>query len=135
MAYRILLVEDEPLIQGLYVMVLKMARHMVSAATEEQQALQLFKEQAPDLVLLDLMIPTERPNAQANDFHEPIGYQVLKSIRQQAGAPVKIVILSNLDSDEHRRRAAELGANDYWVKASLDPHELPVRVDSIMERT
>jgi PleD family two-component response regulator len=40
-----------------------------------------------------------------------------------------VIILSNLDSDEHIRRAKELGADDYIVKANLDPHDLAARVE------
>jgi DNA-binding response OmpR family regulator len=47
---------------------------------------------------------------------------------------IKVIIITNLESEDHKRRAAELGAARYLVKAFLDPHDLVKHVDTIIER-
>lgn len=137
MAQKILIVEDEPLILGLYVRVLKQPRRKLLTAQEEIEAVRIIRQERPALVLLDLMIPTLKQRSALYSFHDPVGYEVLRAARLQIGnsRETKIIIMSNLDSDEHRRRCRELGADDFWVKASFDPHELSRRVDAVLAAT
>lgn len=133
---KILLIEDEPLLLTLYATVLQRAAYRVLRASEETEAVRLIRRERPLLILLDLMIPTARQRSDVYNFHDPVGYEILKFVRRQTRNTrlMKVVILSNLDSDEHRQRARELGADDFWVKASFDPHELPKRVDAVLRQ-
>ncbi len=129
----ILLVEDEPLIRTLYMTVLKQCSYRLLTAGEEGEAVKLIKQELPDLILLDLLIPTARQRSDLYSFHEPVGFEVLRLIQQlrkklKAETKLRTVIISNLDLDEHHARALELGAEAYWVKTSFNPRDLPERV-------
>lgn len=125
----IMLIEDEPLLISLYVSVLeKMTEAEILTASEEQEALRMILERRPRIVLLDLMIPT-RASSAPGDFHEPVGFDLLRRIKNNPKTkPVHVIILSNLDADEHREQATKLGAEDYIVKAMLNPRELADRL-------
>lgn len=129
----ILLVEDEPLIRTLYLTVLRECSFRLLTAEVEEEATKLIKREVPDLILLDLLIPTARRGEDLYDFHEPVGFELLRlvqELRKKLKQPAKLrtVIISNLDSDEHHARALELGAEAYWVKTSFNPRDLPDRV-------
>lgn len=131
----VLLIEDEPLLKNLYAQLLGRLRCRVVTAEEELAALRAFRASRPQLVILDLIIPSRSPRAVDATFHNPIGYRVLKTLRRLAGRErLKIIVLSNLDSDEHRSRCFALGADDYWVKANLPPREFLRLVDAVLVR-
>lgn len=132
----ILLIEDEPLLVSLYEKLLKQGPYRILTATEEVEAIRLLEAERPHLVLLDLVIPTSRRRGETPNFHEPVGYDVLRQIGRlrKQGERLKVVIITNVDSDEHRNRCFALGAEEFWVKAAFDPHELPKRVDAVMAK-
>lgn len=126
----ILLVEDEPILVSLYASVLKkLTEAKVITATEEQEALRLIGQALPAIILLDLMIPTTAAGNQAYSFHEPVGFNVLRQVKANPKTKhIHVIIISNLDADEHKQRAHDLGAEDYIVKALLQPRELADRI-------
>ncbi len=134
MSTRILLVEDEPLLVSLYTTVLSQAAYEVHSALDAETAQFKVVSERPHLILLDLLIP-RTPGADMKDFslHEPTGFQILRLVK---GTPslqsVRVIVLSNLDSDEHLRVAKELGADRYLVKANLDPHDLTKNVEEVL---
>lgn len=130
----ILLVEDEPLLVEMYSTVLKKLKGFtVMTAREEQTALEAIGAHHPALVLLDLMIPSSARRTES-DYHEPVGLNVLKKIKSSPETKrTKVVILSNLDADEHRLRAEQLGADAYIVKAMVPPEELLRRVAALVQ--
>jgi len=127
-AQTILLIEDEPLLVSLYASMLrKLTEANVITATEEHEALRLIESVVPGIVLLDLMIPTT--GGAASNFHEPVGFEVLRRVKANPKTKqIHVIILSNLDADEHRQRAYDLGAEEYIVKALLKPRELAGRI-------
>jgi putative two-component system response regulator len=126
----ILLVEDEPLHLALYLSALKkLTNAQVLTAENEEQAMKLLTSVTPQLILLDLVIPAGGAGGREYSLHEPVGFEVLRSVKANPRtAHIPVVVFSNLDSDEHRRRAHELGAEDYIVKANLQPRELVDRI-------
>jgi len=134
-ARTILLVEDEPILVSLYASVLrKLTEASILTATEEQEALTVINRVVPRLIILDLMIPTT--SGMATDFHEPIGFDVLRQVKRNPKTKaIHVIILSNLDADEHRQRAQELGAEEYIVKALLKPRELVERISKYLGTT
>ena len=134
MSTRILLIEDEPLLVSLYTMVLLQAAYEVNSATDEETAeLKLISER-PHVILLDLLIPKSAGgDMHAESLHEPTGFQILRLVK---GTPslqdMRVIVLSNLDSDEHMRIANELGADRYLIKANIDPHDLKKNVEEVL---
>ena len=132
-ALTILLIEDEPILVSLYASVLrKLTVANVVTATEEQEALAVIDRIVPKIILLDLMIPTT--GGAITDFHEPVGFEVLRQVKKNPKTKgIHVIILSNLDADEHRQRAQELGAEEYIVKALLRPRELAERIEKYLD--
>lgn len=134
MATHILLIEDEPLLVSLYTMVLTQAEYDVQSASDAETAELKVVTERPHLILLDLLIPKMLGgDTHGENLHEPTGFQILRLVK---GTPslqaIPIIVLSNLDSDEHLRVANELGADRYLIKSNLDPHDLQRNVEEVL---
>lgn len=119
MAYRILIVDDEPALQNMVGEILSRARYETDAALCCAQALERFRAAAPDAVLLDVMLP------------DGDGFSLLGQLRQMRDVPV--LFLSARDEDEARLRGLGLGADDYITKPFL-PQELLLRLRAVLRR-
>mgnify|MGYP000256498439 FL=1 len=84
------------------------------------QALDAIREQLPDLVLLDVMLP------------DLDGFEVLKLIRESSNVPV--IMLTAKGEEDDRVKGLELGADDYITKP-FSPRELVSRVRAVLRRT
>ncbi len=121
MSARILVVEDDQsLRQGLR-RVLERAGYQVSTAVRGQEALKIIREQPPDLVLLDLMLPGLD------------GTFVLKRARQE-GFQSPVIIMSARDRVEDKIHGLHTGADDYVTKP-FDLDELLARIAVRLRRT
>jgi CheY-like chemotaxis protein len=88
--------------------------HEVFVAYTGARAMEMAHERRPDVVFLDLALP------------DVSGFEVARSMRKDVGlASARIVGLTGFGSDEHRRRGAEAGLDDYVVK--------PVEAGALME--
>lgn len=134
MATRILLIEDEPLLVSLYTMVLAKAAYDVMSAMDAETAEEKVVTDRPHVVLLDLMIPkAQGADLHDSSLHEPTGFQILRLVKSTPSLQdIRVIVLSNLDSDEHVKTATNLGADAYVVKANLDPHDLTRRVEDVL---
>jgi two-component system response regulator MtrA len=104
---RLLLVEDDPSIRETTELGLANAGFRVTTAADGREALDRFREERPDLVVLDLMLP------------ELDGYEVCRELRRTSRVP--IVMLSARSDTVDVVVGLELGADDYVTK----PFELP----------
>lgn len=130
---KILLVEDEPMIAQLYAAVLQ-SKYSVVTAHSKQAAIERLQEQRPDVLLLDLMIPIG-VGEDLITYDHPVGFDILEWMRHHKDLQkTKVVIVTNVESDEHRRHAERLGAVLYLVKASMEPYELVRHVDAVTGR-
>lgn len=134
MATRILLIEDEPMLSSLYTLMLTKSGYDVTPALDAESGEEQIVITRPHVVLLDLLIP-KKPNGDTHgeSFHEPTGFSILRLVKETPSLSMtRVIVLSNLDSDEHVRRAKELGADRYLVKSNLDPHELKAQVEEVL---
>lgn len=99
---KILVVDDEKEIRTLLKMALEASSHTVLEAATGQEGLDLCALNAPDLVILDLMLP------------DTDGIAVLQRLRTFTGVPV--IVLSVRDRDETKIAALDSGADDYLTK-------------------
>lgn len=116
----ILVVEDEPHMLDLVRTTLDAAGFLVSGAATAEEGLRKFREEMPELVLLDVNLPDES------------GFDVLKEIRAVATLPV--IMLTVQDTESDRVRGLELGADDYIGKP-FGHRELVSRVKAVLRRT
>ena len=99
---RILVVDDDPAMVGAITALVGTEGHQVITAYDGLTAVKRFREEAPDLVLLDLAMPG------------PDGFTVAGQIRAAGQAP--ILVVSGESAEEAKVRALGIGADDYLVK-------------------
>ena len=105
MAKSILVVEDEPNIVLSLQFLMKKAGFDVRVARDGEEALTAVRERAPDLILLDVMIPKRD------------GYDVCQTIRANADwKSVYIIMLTAKGREVEREKGLALGADDYITK-------------------
>lgn len=117
---KILLVEDEEGIINIEKAYLEKAGFQVEKAMDGNEALEQYTAFAPDLVVLDLMLPKKS------------GEEVLQSIKEQKDTPV--IIVSAKSEEDDRVENLRNGADDYMVKP-FSARELVERVRAILRRT
>ncbi|MCL4262345.1 MAG: response regulator transcription factor [Anaerolineae bacterium] len=120
MSKTILVVDDEERLVSLVTAYLEQGGFRVVAARNGRDALFLARQEKPDLILLDVMMP------------ELDGYQFLRQHRQERNTPV-ILLTAKVEEDD-RVLGLELGADDYVTKP-FSPRELLARVRALLRRT
>lgn len=119
MAYRILVVDDEPALRNMVRDMLTQAGYEVLTAGDCREARSLCAAQRPDAVLLDVMLP------------DGDGFSLMGELRQTKDLPV--FFLSARDEDDARLHGLGLGADDYITKPFL-PQELLLRLGAVLRR-
>ena len=117
----ILVVEDDPILKNLLGHTFA-GKYQTLYASDGNEALALFEQSKPALVLLDLMLPTMD------------GFAVLEKIRARTDETknVPVIVVSNLGQDKDRERAVSLGATDYLVKAEVSVEEIVNKIESTL---
>lgn len=104
---KILIVEDDAFLLKVYLDRLKDEGYAVAVATNGEEALTMAKEEHPQLILLDMILPRMS------------GFDFLKAMKNDpAIGDIPVIVLSNLGQDSDIELAKELGAVDYLVKAN-----------------
>ena len=119
MAGTILIVEDEPRLAGVLGDYLQREGFATEWAKDGERALELWRAAAPDLILLDLMLPLVD------------GLEVARRIR--AASAVPIIMLTARDEEVDKLVGLGLGADDYVVKP-YSPREVVARVRAVLRR-
>ena len=120
MPQTILVVEDEPNIVESLSFLMKKAGFIVRVARDGNTAIRTIESEAPDLVLLDIMMPRRD------------GYEVCRTIRANPDWDhVRIIMLSAKGRDLDRRKGLDLGADDYITKP-FSTREIVERVQEIL---
>lgn len=119
MTQRILVVDDEPAVRDLLAYNLRKAHYEVMQAADGREALQMAAETAPDLILLDLMIP------------EVDGLDVCRELRKASAVPIIMITARGEEID--RVVGLELGADDYVTKP-FSVRELMARIKAVLRR-
>ena len=116
---RILVVDDDPAMVGAITALVGTEGHQVITAYDGLTAVRRFREENPDLVLLDLAMPG------------PDGFTVAGQIRAAGEAP--IIVVSGESSEAAKVKALGIGADDYLVKP-FGRAELLARIAAVMRR-
>jgi DNA-binding response OmpR family regulator len=118
---KIIVLEDEQVLQKALSIELLGAGFEVLSALDGEAGLALVKKELPDLVLLDLTMPKMN------------GFDVLKNLKEDATTKsIPVIILSNLGQDEDKEKGLSLGATDYYVKSSTDLSLLTEKIKKVI---
>ncbi|MBU1292351.1 response regulator [Patescibacteria group bacterium] len=118
----ILVIEDDKFLRELLVRKLEGTGFNILIAVDGQEALKKVKEELPQLILLDLVLPSLD------------GYDILKQIKQDPQtSKIPVIILSNLGQEEEVKKGLDLGANDYLIKAHFTPDEIIRKVKAVLK--
>jgi DNA-binding response OmpR family regulator len=115
----VLVVDDEPIVRDVVVRYLAREGHLTLEAGDGEGARERIEEAAPDLVVLDVMLP-------GTD-----GLELCRWIRSRSELPV--IMLTARGEEADRIVGLELGADDYVTKP-FSPRELAARVRSVLRR-
>jgi len=126
---KILVVDDDPDIREAICAVLEAHSYQVITASDGEEGLDKLKEDRPDLMILDLLMP------------KMDGFSVLKELqdpRRSKYSKIPILVLSSVREDAGRRRyeletGIELNIDDY-VEKPIDPHTLIWRIQKLLEK-
>ena len=113
---KVLIIEDDTMISSMYKTKLEQDGYTVIIANNGSEGLEKVKEENPDIILLDVIMP------------QLDGFTVLEEMRGNLGITVPIIMLTNLGTDEDMAKGDKLGATDYLVKSSLTPTQVSENV-------
>ena len=116
---KVLVIEDDPYICDLIILYAEKSGYLVSIANDGMAGLEMFYDNKPDLVILDIMMP------------EMDGWEVCKEIRRFDKTP--IIMLTGKGESYDKLKGFNLGADDYIVKP-FDPNELMARINAVLRR-
>lgn len=121
---KVLLIEDDTFLLGMYVTKLQMEHFDTLIATEGEKGLQLAQQHLPDLILLDILLP------------KMDGFVVLEELkRNPTTRSVPVILLTNLGQKKDIERGLSLGANDYLIKAHFMPSEVIEKIKRLIDQT
>lgn len=118
---KIVLVEDDSFLAGMYVSKLNMENFDVKLAENGEDGLKISTEEMPDLILLDILLPRMD------------GFEVLKKLKKNPEtANIPVILLTNLGQKKDVDRGLALGAEDYLIKAHFMPNEVIAKIKKIL---
>ena len=120
MAKNILVVDDEKRILSLLEAYLEQQGFQVTTATNGKEAIYIARQEKPDLIILDIMMP------------EMDGFEFMRQHRKERETPI-ILLTAKVEEDE-KVIGLELGADDYVTKP-FSPRELTSRIRAVLRRT
>lgn len=121
MAQKILFIEDEPNLQKAVGEVLKQEGFEILTAFDGEKGLEKAKEEKPNLILLDLILPKKD------------GFEVLKELKtDKLLKDVPVIILTNLEGGGDVEKALNLGATTYLVKANYELEDVVKKIKEIL---
>lgn len=117
---KVVIVEDDKFLQKILVTKFTKEGFDVRASADAEEGLRLIHAEAPDIALLDLILP------------KMTGFDLLTEIKANVKtAKIPVIILSNLGQDEDIARAKALGAIEFLVKADISINEIVQKVKEI----
>jgi len=122
MPKKILIVEDDKFLRELISMKLQKEGYTIIEAVDGEEGEKKIKEEKPDLILLDLILPGID------------GFEVLSRIKEDPTvSSIPVIILSNLGQKEEIEKGLKLGAIDFLVKAHFTPGEIIEKIKNILK--
>ncbi len=122
MAKKILVIEDDIFLRKVINKKLSKEGYDVIEAIDGEKGLKAIKEEKPDLVLLDIILP------------EMNGFEVLAKMKKESTlSKIPVIILSNLGEKKEVEKGLKMGAKDYLIKAHFTPGEIMDRIEAAIK--
>jgi CheY-like chemotaxis protein len=116
--HRILIIEDEIILQDVYKLVLSLQGFQVYTANNGAVGLIMLEKHKPDVILLDIFMPIMD------------GIEFMKTVNLKDYPKLKIIVYTNLTDSTTEEEVLRLGASKYVLKSSMKPQDL---IDMITE--
>lgn len=118
---KILIVDDDPALRQLYNVELSQKNYVVVEAIDGEDGLIKAKQEKPDLILLDVMMPK----------FDGIAY--LSKIKEDSDmSKIPVIMLTNFGQENLIQQAFNLGVNDYLLKYKVTPSEMTDKVNQVL---
>lgn len=111
-AKKVLIVEDEKILQDVYKLILSSGGYDVYTANDGEEGIRTIKSVRPDIVLLDIFMP------------KMDGKELLRNIDLSDYPDMHVVVYSNLSDKATEAEVLSLGAHDFVLKSSMTPNDL-----------
>jgi len=122
MAKKILIIEDDKFLRELIGQKLIKEGYDIVEAVDGEKGIKSAKDEKPDLILLDLILPGMD------------GFEVLTKIKEDARvAQIPVIILSNLGQKDDIEKGLKMGAVDYLIKAHFTPGEIIDKIKVVLK--
>ena len=119
---KILIIEDEKILAEMYKEKLEIEGFKVFVAVDVKEGIELAKKERPDLILLDILLPTEN------------GLSFLKKQKENKEiSEIPIIAFSNYDDGKVKKETLELGAKEYLLKTNYTPTEIVEKIKKYLK--
>ena len=116
-----LLVEDDQLILEMYKTRMTSEGWEVFTTDRGSEALQLAKEQKPDIILLDVILP------------ETDGFSILKELKAESSTKnIPVLMLTNLGQESDQSRGKDMGVAGYFIKSQHTPADVITKIENLV---
>jgi len=120
---KILIIEDDPFLNEMYVTKFTQANFEVEVAIDGQEGLQKIEKNKPDLILLDIVLP------------KMDSFEILEKIKNNPQLKkIPVVLLTNLGQRNEVEKGLSLGADEYIIKAHFTPTAVVAKVKEILAK-
>lgn len=120
---KILLVEDDSFLLGMYATKFELEGFQVIVAEDGEKAVRVALKELPDIILLDIILPKLN------------GFEVLKQLKAEAAtAKTPVILLTNLSQRDEIEQGLKMGAEDYLIKAHFMPSEVVDKIKKVLNK-
>lgn len=120
---KILVVEDDNFLANAYRVKLTKSGFDIKIARDGDEATNILKDFAPDLIILDLVMPGKD------------GFTLLSELKaDDKWKAVPVIIASNLGQKEDVEKGMRLGASDFVIKSNLSMNELVIKINNLIKK-
>lgn len=118
---KILIIEDDPFLSEMYLAKFTQADFQVEVAADGQEGFRKIKENKPDLILLDIVLP------------KADGFEILQKIKEDKTLKtIPVILLTNLGQKNEVEKGLKMGAKEYIIKAHFTPSAVVAKVKEIL---
>lgn len=128
----IIYIEDDAMLMNMYRQLFTIHGFAFAGAQNFDQGQKLLAKSKPDLILLDLLLPSKAKWI-PTDLNSALGLEILSGLKTNPQTKdIPVIVLTNLDEPEIAAEAKKRGADDYIIKAEVLPKDILKRVREIL---